>query len=247
MIHAIELKRMDGPMDQSQRPFATWLWQQVEKRLKAGLSQADVARDMMVPQSSLSNWLNDKVLPMTPKSRQKIAVYFGVTAETVRSLVDESARLSPGAEETYYREDGRGSVRVSLDDLVSQMQTLLRQEPRGIMVPVVESFGAAGEGVVAQVERWPYIPTPEQVGHDLFGIRVKGNCLSPRLSDGYRAIIDKNAVPQEGDIVAFILDGESLLRILEGDRLVALNGHPPIPVTDNIHIEGVVVFAGKRP
>jgi transcriptional regulator with XRE-family HTH domain len=116
-----------------------------------------------------------------------------------------------------------------------------------IMVPVVSGIPTAGEGGVAEVEYWPYIPTPEQVGHEIVGAVVKGDCLAPRVVSGQRIYIDRSAAPKLTDVVAVQVDGESLLRILAEGELIALNGHPPIPLSERVHIEGVVVFAGGKP
>ncbi len=119
---------------------------------------------------------------------------------------------------------------------------------RVIMVPMVSSLTAAGEGAVAEAEPWPYQLQPGEVDHgQRFAVKVKGGCLSPRIQDGETAVIDKLATPTLGNIVAVQVDGESLLRILADGELIALNGHAPIPLSERVHVEGVVVFAGGKP
>lgn len=115
------------------------------------------------------------------------------------------------------------------------------------MIPIVESFASAGEGAVGAIEMWPYMPPDANTSHDFFAIYVRGDCLAPRVSDGDLAVIDKQATPELGDVVAVQSDGESLLRVYDGDRLLALNGHPPKPLDERTHLEGVVVFAGRKP
>ena len=140
----------------------------------------------------------------------------------------------------------------SAEELLEQALAAIKREretkrPEVIMVPVVEGFAAAGEGAITELDYVPYIPRPSELGHDFAGIDVKGDCLAPRLRDGERVILDRNATPYEGCIVAAQHEGETILRVLQGDRLISYNGHEPIPLTDDVLIMGVVVWSGRRP
>lgn len=117
-----------------------------------------------------------------------------------------------------------------------------------VWAQLVSSLAAAGEGAVPETEFVPYVPAPHERGHTFIAIRVRGDCLSPEVRSGEIAIIDRDASPQIGDIVAVLVGDESLLRIYRQDELVSLNDHPPIAIgAPGVHLQGVVVWAGRRP
>lgn len=63
------------------------------KRLAAGMTQTAVAEKLSVDPSTVSRWEASETIP-EPKHFPKLAKLFGMTAEEVVSLFDESAASS---------------------------------------------------------------------------------------------------------------------------------------------------------
>ena len=209
-----------------------------------GLTQAQLAALAGVKRPWLSRVEIDDIDRPDPDMLRLLAPVLQVPADNL--LAAAGYNVSP--------QPARGNR--SLEEIAAELSAAIHRERdthyellpgNVILIPIVESFASAGEGAVAGVEFWPYIPRPDEVGHDLIGATAKGDCLYPRVRDGERIVIDRTVVPKVGDVVAAQVDGESLLRIFHADELTALNGHPPIPMTELVHIEGVVVFHGGRP
>ena len=210
-----------------------------------GLTQGQLATYAGVGRPWLSRVEIDDIDRPDPDMLRRLAPVLEVPAENL--LAAAGYNVTPQA------------IRLdrSLEEIAAELNAAIqratsthykRQPGTIVMVPMVSSLTAAGEGAVAESEPWPYQLQPGEVDHgQRFAVKVKGSCLSPRIQDGETAVIDKLAVPNLGEIVAVQVDGESLLRILAEGELVALNGHSPIPLNERVHIEGVVVFAGGKP
>jgi transcriptional regulator with XRE-family HTH domain len=218
-------------------------------RLRAGrgLTQGQLATYAKVTRAWLSLVETDKIAQPERERLERVALVLHVPADTLLAAAGYRVGPPPPPPERS-PEDALREALALLEKERRESETTYRELPgKVVMVPIVKSFAAAGEGAVAEVEHWPYIPKPEELGHEFTAIRVQGKCLEPRVRDGDVAVVDKNAIPKSGDVVAIQYDGESLVRVYEGDRLTALNGHPPIPIDSRVHLEGVVVFSGRRP
>jgi len=125
------------------------------------------------------------------------------------------------------------------------------EESLPIMVPETAQPASAGPGVFAEAEYWPYSPAPEERRHQFIAVPVVGDCMEPRLHDGSRVIVDKDASPRPGDIVVAVHDGETLIKQLEQRNgelwLVAYRGRPPVKVNESTRIIGVVKMAMYKP
>lgn len=79
---------------------------------------------------------------------------------------------------------------------------------------------------------------------------VAGDCLQGRIEPGTTIVVDCWAVAEPGDIVA-VHNGDLLIKILtevsDGRYLTTLNGQPPIRVTEETRILGVVVQVTHKP
>ena len=136
------------------------------------------------------------------------------------------------------------------EELVRELQVMLRESP--IMVPITSQPASAGAGTLpADQEYVPYVPTPEERGHEFIAVRVTGDCLAPMIAAGHIAIVDRNASPRAGDVVLAVHNSEVMVKILEqrnGDLwLVALSEQPPRKVDEGTRIIGVVAMATYKP
>lgn len=139
----------------------------------------------------------------------------------------------------------------SPEDILRELEASIANGP--IRIPEVHISAGAGEGVIAEagVDYWPYDPAPEERGHSIVAVPVRGTCMEPEIHPGQRVYVDKDSSPRSGDMVVAIHEGEVIIRRLVGTngdrRLVANKDHAPLDVTDRTIIFGVVVFAGQRP
>lgn len=117
-----------------------------------------------------------------------------------------------------------------------------------MLVPVAESVVGAGAGAVGtDVEYLPFGPSPAIRDHHFIAVRARGSCLSPTILDGDLVIIDRDIPnPRDGDILAIIINGEEVLRVLAGNNLIAYNQHGPVALDEHIVVIGVVVGSFKR-
>ena len=178
------------------------------------------------------------------------AAGYNVTPLPVRERTAEEALREALALMSKEREEAERKAREAEEARRKFFEEEARAVPvpgKIVMVPIIPTAAGAGVGQLAETQLWPYIPAPQELGHDFVAIRVQGSCLAPRLLDDDLAIIDKNAVPKTGDIVVIEYEGETILRIYEGDHLVSTNGHPPLPVNDLVRLEGVVVSINRKP
>lgn len=132
------------------------------------------------------------------------------------------------------------------DEIISELR-----ESMPIMVPETAYPASAGPGAFAEVEYWAYSPTAEERRHRFVAVPVVGTCMEPRLFEGERIIVDKDASPKPGDLVVAIHDGETIIKQLEkrdGDLyLVALRDRAPVKVDESTRIIGVVKMVMRRP
>jgi transcriptional regulator with XRE-family HTH domain len=220
-------------------------WSQSQVARKAGVSSATISRieagergggsvtiariaatlglDPAITQGVVSGD-QEVELPRTQSADELLEQYVAARKRE-REEAERKAREAEETRRKWFEEEARA---IPLPDQV-------------VMVPVVPTAAGAGPGQLAETQFWPFIPSPESLGHKFVAVRVQGSCLKPRILDGDLAIIDRNAVPQPNSIVAVEFEGEIILRIWEGARLVSTNGHPPLPVNETVRLEGVVV------
>jgi transcriptional regulator with XRE-family HTH domain len=112
--------------------------------------------------------------------------------------------------------------------------------------------GGPGHAVPIQVVWLPAMPRKPGA---LIGLRVTGSCMSPDVQDGEIAILDMEASPLDGDIVAVETeDGGALRRYhIQGDSYVLTADNPseddePIRLYSGSRMFPVVdVWKGRRP
>lgn len=172
----------------------------------------------------------------TDHALRSIAAALGTTIEELRGEVPAKTELpvvTPGT----LREAAR-----QLYDALGQAGEVVMVARAGI---VSAGPGASDQALI------PYLPEPTRRGHEFRWVEVRGTCMEPRIRSGHIAIVDLDAEPRVGDLVAVEHDHDYLIRELrERDgrwTLVAVNEHEPIMVTDQTHILGVVVTAQYRP
>lgn len=64
-----------------------------------------------------------------------------------------------------------------------------------------------------------------------FGLRVRGDSMAPMYLDDDIVFVKANVITESGQVGVFYLNGEGYLKMLQGNRLVSLNGkYKPIVI-----------------
>lgn len=198
-------------------------------RAKKGWNQGQLAAESGVDQTTISRIELGKVKDPHKDILVKLARAFAVTVDY---LIEKDEQLPT----------------VNLPP-VARLVYLTPMDLMGVVWVRPAGIVSAGPGASEQT-LLPYLPEPSERGHNFVWVEVVGDCLEPRVMAGHLAIVDTSASPRVGCIVAAKYDGGYIvkeLRELDGKLyLVALQGQPPILVTPDVEILGVVVAAMYR-
>lgn len=112
-------------------------------------------------------------------------------------------------------------------------------ESETVKIPVLGRV-AAGIPIMANEEiiEWEDVPVSMQIEEDLFGLKIKGDSMSPRIQDGDTVIVRKQAYADDGDVVIVLINGEEgtckkIKRSPEGLTLISYNpNYPPLFFTN---------------
>lgn len=116
----------------------------------------------------------------------------------------------------------------SLSDITKE---LLNELP--IMVPVIADMHAPG-----QIIEYVFIPK-QATGHTKFyGVKIRGDCMSPRVEDGDIIVIDKDDVAEIGKTVLCYHNGKDQPSIFRMKKTSDV---------EDCEIYGVVIWIMKKP
>lgn len=124
-----------------------------------------------------------------------------------------------------------------------------------IKVPVVGRIHA-GEPVVADanIERYTYVYAEKSLEGQLFALEIKGDSMSPDITEGQTCIVKKSATAENGDIVVALVDREEVIirKIYHSNGNVFLQAinqaYPPVIIKESemFRVLGVVMFCQRR-
>jgi len=210
-------------MDTSNADFGEWLMEQIERR---EWTQADFARESKLNPQNISRWINNERVP-SPASCLRIASVLRVDEDVVL----RAASHKPA-------QDQKPRAR-SFDDILRELDA-----ERPVAVPIIEQIASAGRGEAAV--GYVYLPPMGRRRPGLFAMRVRGQCMSPRIEDGDTIIVDREQIAEIGKIVLAVTGDDWNLVLVKylvergGKRwLEPLQGHP-ILVDESVTIVGVV-------
>ncbi len=210
-------------MNTSNADFGEWLIEQIERR---EWTQADFARESKLNPQNISRWINNERVP-SPASCLRIALVLRVDEDVVLRAAGHKA--AP---------DQKPRPR-SFDDILRELDA-----ERPVAVPVIEQIASAGRGEPAI--GYVYLPPMGRRRPGLFAMRVRGQCMSPRIEDGDTIIVDREQVAEVGKIVLAVAgdnwDVVLVKRLVERDGrrwLQPLQG-AAIPIDETVTIVGVV-------
>lgn len=126
------------------------------------------------------------------------------------------------------------------------------ESPRGVRIPVFDRV-AAGIPIdaIEDVIDWEEIPDALAKTGEYFGLRIKGDSMTPRIVEGDIVIVRQQPDAESGDIVIVRINGDTatckrLAKHAHGISLISFNpAYPPICFS-NEEIERLpVVIIGK--
>lgn len=199
---------------------------------------ADVARETKIHPSTFSDWKKGKSAPKYDKI-QKIAEYFGVEPEWLSGTSDFKTK-----EEMLQHFD-------SITDIPALQSDVFRLE-KGMKIPVLGNV-AAGTPIFAEENHIGSEEISEELAStgDFFGLRIKGDSMSPRISDGDIVIVRQQDDAESGDIVIVLINGDSatckkLMKYQEGISLISFNpAYEPMTFSNKEIEETPVRIIGK--
>lgn len=156
-----------------------------------GVTAYKVAKESGVTQTALSNWKTGKSTPTT-KTLQKIADYFGVTIDY---LMTGKERQTTNAIPNY---DNIFPIEVK-------------------KVPFLGEI-ACGEPIFANEDRESYVLAGTNINAD-FCLKARGDSMTgARINDGDIVFIREQAMVENGEIAAVIIDDEATLKRVYYER-----------------------------
>lgn len=169
-----------------------------------GLTSYKVGHDTGIATSTLTSWKQGKYQPK-PEKLQKIADYLGVRVEYLMGTSE-------------YKTD------TELENSIN-----LKKDNSGIKIPVLGNV-AAGIPIemITDIVDWEEIPSALAKTGDFFGLKIKGDSMSPRIAEGDTVIVRKQSDAESGNIVIATINGDSatckrLMKYKDGISLISFN------------------------
>lgn len=163
--------------------FARWLRSAAMAR-NLGVRQLAEAVDMAPP--SVSQLLNGKNYP-SAATVAKLAVFFGVPRRQIMEML-------PG---------WRAEESLPHSSLIGDATSVL-------MVPVLDQEAGAGEGVM--VVDYVYLPPAIAAKGNVVGIKIRGDCMAPRIEEGDIVILERGASWQPGRVIVAQVDEHLIVK-----------------------------------
>jgi len=182
-----------------------------------GITAYKVAKETGVSTSTLTSWKQGKYTPK-PDKLQKIADYLGV----------QPAFLTGESEYRTMKEAWE-----AFDDDVDndQLQNEINAARRGTRIPVLGNV-AAGIPIDAIEDIVDYEEIEERIAKtgSFFGLRIKGDSMSPRIAEGDTVIVRKQEDAESGDVVIVLINGNSATckRLMKYQDRISLISFNPI-------------------
>lgn len=210
----------------------------VELLKEKGVKNIDVSRATGIPASTFSDWKKGKSSPKREKL-DKLAEFFGVTADWIA-----------GASEFKTKKE----MLQHFDDVYNTpaLQSDVFRLEKGMKIPVLGSV-AAGTPIFAEENYIGSEEIPEELAStgEFFGLKIKGDSMSPRIMEGDTVIVRQQDDAESGDIVIVLINGDSatckkLMKYQEGINLISFNpAYEPMTFSNKDIMEKPVRIIGK--
>lgn len=186
---------------------------------KSGKEQKQIAKELGYSYSTLNTWYRGRSMPNAAKV-QTLADYFGIKKS---DLLDDKFDIKDKAGISSHREYFRIPV--------------LGRVAAGIPIDAIE-----------EVIDWEDLPADEFHGDasDYFGLRIKGDSMTPGIYDQDTVIVHKQPDAENGEIVIAIVNGSDavckrLKKYAQGIMLVSTNPEYEPLVFDSNEIDDLPV------
>ncbi len=174
-----------------------------------------VAKDTGIGQSSLTDWKTGRATPKADKL-QKIAAYFNVSVDWLLGNTEFRTK------DEWFNEHTNSNNRKG-------MPSSHQGTTKGTIINVL---GKVAAGI--PIEAIENIVDTEEITEEMamtgefFGLKIKGDSMSPRISEGDTVIVKKQEDAESGDIVIAMVNGECatckrLMKYQEGISLLSFN------------------------
>lgn len=179
------------------------------------MKNADVARATKIHPSTFSDWKKGKSSPKIDKL-QKIADYFDVQVDWLS-----------GDSEFKTKEQWLQHLDETTD--LDKLRSNVRKYENGQIINVL---GEVAAGI--PIEAVENIVDTEEISEELaktgefFGLRIKGDSMSPRIAEGDTVIVRKQDTAETGEVVIALVNGDSatckrLMKYENGISLISFN------------------------
>lgn len=173
-----------------------------ELRREKGLTQKQIIDELDLGKNSFGDWKKG-IIPVR-STQQLLAKYFGVSVDY---LMGKTNNPIPNTE---------------------TVGTYIPYEKRGLR-PVI-SLASAGTGVIAEemIVGWEAVED-EYDNDNYFWLEVSGNSMAPKIDNGDRVLIQRDAKIESGCIAVAVVDGtEGFLKQVEfGENSTSLHSFNP--------------------
>ena len=156
------------------------------------VSQAKLAKDMNIPKTTISSWMNGVRTPKMPK-------------------IDALCEY----------------LNCKRSDLMEPYGKAVKNISVGVKIPVLGKV-AAGIPIEMIEDILDFEEIPEIIGRtgEYFGLKIRGNSMSPRINEGDVVIVRKQSDADSGDVVIAQVNGneatcKKLIKHKEGISLVS--------------------------
>lgn len=191
-----------------------------------GLTAYKVAKMTGISTATLTSWKQGKYVPK-PDKMQKIADCLGVRLDYLM---------------------GQSSYKTDLD----MANAVSADRKKGVKVPVLGSV-AAGIPIemIEDVVDWEEITPDTAKTGTFFGLKVKGDSMSPRIAEGDTLIVRQQDDAESNDIVIVTINGDSatckrLVKRESGISLISFNPmYAPMEFTNEEIVKKPVRIIGK--
>lgn len=204
-----------------------------------GVKNIEVSRATGIPASTFSDWKKGKSSPKREKI-EKLAEYFEVNPDWLAGTSDFKTK-----EDALQRLD-------AVSDLEALRLDVMDAKVGNVEIPVLGEV-AAGVPIFAQENYIDYecISEHQAKQGEHFGLKIKGDSMSPRISEGDTVIVRQQNDAESGDIVIVLINGDSatckrLMKYKDGISLISFNpAYEPMQFTNKECEEKPVKIIGK--
>ena len=215
-----------------------------QARQRAGLTQQQVAQVLGITTSTYCGYETGKRQPDIQKLRL-LSLVLRISGDELLGSVRPTHSVSTAEYEHVLRYRSLDAHGKRLVDLVIE-EELRRQNDvpvRPVAFRISEQSAAAGLGTYLgpDVFRTALVRADALPHGAAFGVPVSGDSMEPQYHDRDILIVSE-AMPEQGDVGVFIMDGAGYVKVLGDGELISLNpAYAPIPMREDIRACGKVI------